>query len=111
VLHGWRDEAVRAGRTITRIALAFEAGRDGFWSIDIDDEQRRPLAFREGGTRSSNPASSSGESSAFGRLGEGFRMPASGDLSTRTEAGVRKPPNPVWVGRGETGDTTHYPTR
>src|SRR5438445_3611228 len=31
VLHRWRDEAVRAGRTITRIALAFEAGRDGFW--------------------------------------------------------------------------------
>ena len=31
VVHRWRDEAVRAGRTITRIALAFEAGRDGFW--------------------------------------------------------------------------------
>src|SRR5712675_278655 len=31
VLHRWRDEAVRTGRTITRIALAFEAGRDGFW--------------------------------------------------------------------------------
>ena len=31
VLYRWRDEAVRAGRTITRIALAFEAGRDGFW--------------------------------------------------------------------------------
>src|SRR5437773_3644823 len=31
VLHAWRDEAVRAGHTITRIALAFEAGRDGFW--------------------------------------------------------------------------------
>ena len=31
VLHRWRDEAVRAGRAITRIALAFEAGRDGFW--------------------------------------------------------------------------------
>src|SRR5690348_3445999 len=30
VLHRWRDEAVRAGRKITRIALAFEAGRDGF---------------------------------------------------------------------------------
>jgi transposase len=27
----WRDEAVRAGRRIERIALAFEAGRDGFW--------------------------------------------------------------------------------
>ena len=31
VLHRWRDEAVRTGRTITRIAVAFEAGRDGFW--------------------------------------------------------------------------------
>ncbi len=31
VLHRWRDEAVGAGRTMTRIALAFEAGRDGFW--------------------------------------------------------------------------------
>src|SRR5438105_2308734 len=29
VLHRWQDEAVGAGRTITRIALAFEAGRDG----------------------------------------------------------------------------------
>src|ERR1700719_3700122 len=27
VLHRWRDEAARAGRNITRIALAFEAGR------------------------------------------------------------------------------------
>jgi transposase len=31
VLHRWRDEAVRKGRIITRIAVAFEAGRDGFW--------------------------------------------------------------------------------
>src|SRR6266566_2165566 len=31
LLHRWRDEAVRAGSSITRIALAFEAGRDGFW--------------------------------------------------------------------------------
>jgi len=31
LLHRWRDEAVRAGKEITRIALAFEAGRDGFW--------------------------------------------------------------------------------
>src|ERR1700751_6476220 len=30
-LHRWRDEAVRVGNEITRIALAFEAGRDGFW--------------------------------------------------------------------------------
>ena len=31
LLHRWRDESVGAGRTITRIAVAFEAGRDGFW--------------------------------------------------------------------------------
>ena len=31
VLHRWRDEAVRTGCNVTRIALAFEAGRDGFW--------------------------------------------------------------------------------
>jgi transposase len=31
LLHRWRDEAVKARRKITRIALAFEAGRDGFW--------------------------------------------------------------------------------
>src|SRR5438046_8978779 len=30
LLHRWRDEAVRAGCPITRIAVAFEAGRDGF---------------------------------------------------------------------------------
>src|SRR6201995_5210108 len=28
VLHRWRDEAVQAGRTITRILLAFETSRD-----------------------------------------------------------------------------------
>lgn len=31
LLHRWRDEAVRAGRRITRVVVAFEAGRDGFW--------------------------------------------------------------------------------
>jgi transposase len=27
----WRDQAMKAGRMIARIVLAFEAGRDGFW--------------------------------------------------------------------------------
>lgn len=27
----WRDEAIKVGRPIARITLAFEAGRDGFW--------------------------------------------------------------------------------
>jgi transposase len=31
LLRRWRDEAVKAGKTIARIAVAFEAGRDGFW--------------------------------------------------------------------------------
>jgi transposase len=31
LLHRWRDEASKAGHSITRVAVAFESGRDGFW--------------------------------------------------------------------------------
>ncbi len=31
LLQRWQEEAAKAGRTITRITVAFEAGRDGFW--------------------------------------------------------------------------------
>src|SRR5919202_5209099 len=31
LLRRWQDEAAKAGRRITRIAVAYEAGRDGFW--------------------------------------------------------------------------------
>jgi transposase len=31
LLERWRGEAIQAGRRITRIVVAFEAGRDGFW--------------------------------------------------------------------------------
>jgi transposase len=31
LLERWRGEAIRAGHAIKRIAVAFEAGRDGFW--------------------------------------------------------------------------------
>jgi len=31
LLHRWREEAEKAGRRIERTAVAFEAGRDGFW--------------------------------------------------------------------------------
>src|SRR6202047_1951973 len=31
LLYRWRDEAVKAGRMIARMVVAFEAGRDGFW--------------------------------------------------------------------------------
>jgi transposase len=31
LVHRWRDEAIKAGKEVRRITLAFEAGRDGFW--------------------------------------------------------------------------------
>src|SRR3954462_2982352 len=31
LLRRWRDAAARAGHPITRLPVAFEAGRDGFW--------------------------------------------------------------------------------
>src|SRR5512133_1995942 len=43
VLHRWRDEAVRAGRTITRIALAFEAGRETHY---LNERNSRPGLLR-----------------------------------------------------------------
>ena len=64
LLHRWRDEAIRAGRQIKRIVVAFEAGRDGFWlarwlrargieayvihptSIPVSREQRRSKTDR-----------------------------------------------------------------
>ena len=57
-----------AGCNIRRIALAFEAGRDGFW-LDL----WRLILFRKipeypvSGTDGSNPSSSNGESATFSR--------------------------------------------
>src|SRR5260370_30522651 len=31
LVEGWRDHAMKVVRMITRIVLAFDAGRDGFW--------------------------------------------------------------------------------
>jgi transposase len=31
LLERWKAEAAKSGRTIRRVAVAFEAGRDGFW--------------------------------------------------------------------------------
>ena len=52
LLHRLRDEAVKAGRKITRIALAFEASRDGFWlarwlrARGVEARQRQPGRLR-----------------------------------------------------------------
>src|ERR1700757_4296750 len=44
LLNRWRAEAEKRGRRITRVAVAFEAGPDGFW-------RARWLAPRGGGGR------------------------------------------------------------
>jgi transposase len=31
LLHRWREEAIQTGHRIKRVAVAFEAGRGGFW--------------------------------------------------------------------------------
>src|SRR5260221_4847451 len=31
LLYRWRDEAIAAGKEVTRIAVAYETGRDSFW--------------------------------------------------------------------------------
>ena len=31
LIEKWREEAIKADSTINRVAVAFEAGRDGFW--------------------------------------------------------------------------------
>jgi len=64
LLERWREEAARGGRRISRIAVAFEAGRDGLWlarwlrargieahvihaaSIAVPREHRRPKTDR-----------------------------------------------------------------
>src|SRR5690348_11572990 len=64
LLHRWRSEASGAGHTMNRIAVAYEAGRDGFWlarwmqahdieayvihpsSVAVSREHRRPKTDR-----------------------------------------------------------------
>ena len=66
LLHRWRDEAIGAGKEITR-ALAFEAGRDGFWlarwlrahGVEAHVIHRRPGAL--GDRLTAEPRSSGGE--------------------------------------------------
>ena len=41
LLERWRDEAVKAGKMITRITVAYEAGRDGFWLARQDGARER----------------------------------------------------------------------
>src|SRR5215831_6634144 len=46
LLHRWRDEAIAAGHTITRLVIAFEAGRDGFcWHGGCAVERSKRMSF------------------------------------------------------------------
>jgi transposase len=50
LIERWRNEAMRAGRPISRIALAYEAGRDGFWLARAGSllaGSRRMLSIRQ----------------------------------------------------------------
>ena len=90
------DEAVRTGRNITRIALVFEAGRDGFW-LDL----WRLILFRKipeypvSGTDGSNPSSSSGESANHRFLSGGARSPQ----RARRAGAAPRDPETVWKSR------------
>jgi transposase len=56
LLERWREEAKTAGRMITRIVLAYEAGRDGFWLARWlrADSDEAAQAFRFDGARYSD---------------------------------------------------------
>ena len=53
----WKDEASRADRAITRVCLAYEAGRDGFWLASWRTALRRTSFIRRA---SVSPASNDG---------------------------------------------------
>src|ERR1035437_3471583 len=44
LLYRWREEAEKAGRRIERIAVAFEAGRAGFWLAGSRRAASRPTS-------------------------------------------------------------------
>jgi transposase len=59
LLHRWRDEAVGAGKEITRIAVAFEAGRDGFWLarwLEARAKPSRPRSCSWDGPEANHPS-------------------------------------------------------
>src|SRR5205823_5079452 len=108
LLHRWRDEAVRAGRTITRIALAFEAGRDGFWlarwleargveahvihasSVAVPREHRRAQTDPAQGRRASgNRAHPGGRTAAAEHLGRAAARHGAAGLYRRPDQGDR----------------------
>ena len=45
LMNRWRHEALQAGHAIERVAVAYEAGRDGFWCAP-----RRRVSLVEGGS-------------------------------------------------------------
>ena len=61
LLARWRDEAVKAGHAIERIAVAFEAGRDGFWAArarhrGLCDPRFEPRRVARASPRQDRPA-------------------------------------------------------
>jgi transposase len=47
LIERWRNEAMRSGRPISQITLAYEAGRDGFWLARWLAGSRRMSSIRQ----------------------------------------------------------------
>src|SRR4051795_2811331 len=110
LLHRWRDEAAEAGCAIPRLAVAFEAGRDGFWLA-------RWLGAREGEAHVIHPTSIAvsreDRRAKTDRPGTGLRHPPSTAVSRehrraktdRLDTGLLKRAFLGWL-RGEPGHCT-----
>jgi hypothetical protein len=66
LIERWRNEAVRAGRPISRIALAYEAGRDGLLAGALAHCSRDRGACHPFGERCGVPRAQAGEDGSSG---------------------------------------------
>jgi transposase len=88
LLMRWRAEATKIGRTIIRIAVAFEAGRDGFWltrwlrARDIDAYVIHPTSVAI--SREHRRAKSADQALGEGIAGRRARFPCARRRKMRT---------------------------
>src|SRR5271163_4919910 len=120
VLERWKAEAAKAGRTIARVVVAYEAGRDGFWiarhliergievqvmqpaSIPVERKGRRAKTDRiDFGHAASHPfglaargAAGLRDGSGSQRGGRGFAPAGARTPQADARAGVDREPDP-----------------
>ena len=103
-----RDEALKAGRKITRMVVAFEAGRDGFWlDVVANDVVPHPIIHcayvRAAGVKPKPPAAVAARGLTPPPRPKGWLGKDSGtDVITAARAGCAKrltgglPPRAEW---------------